>query len=219
MICRVLALSLVLVFVACTGGDGTAPGSNGKRLQPWAANPDYYAWDGSEPVLLAGAGVNVFLRDDADRLINEIQAAGGNLLTVVLRPGQERPQPFHRDPATERYDLKHPNPAYWAGLTELLNAARAGNMAVHLNGYGGQHYLAAPDQAFQQVFNQRVVATVEPFKDIVIYGSSPYRKPRYGIDAEAFPSLRTPTARFNALALSGEGLIEYARRPRPPVFV
>ncbi len=91
------------------------------RIRPYANNPRYWQYKG-EPVLLVGASAtdHIFLLDDLEAHLDEIQAVGVNYVrnTMSQREGQDlKPHKLLPD---GKFDLDQWNDEYWRRFQDML---------------------------------------------------------------------------------------------------
>ena len=104
-----------------------------ERIQPYAGNPRYWAYQG-QPVVLLGASDedNLFQMRGLEEHLRRLAAAGGNYVrnTMSARdPGNV--QPFARR-SDGRYDLERWNEEYWRRFEKLLRVARRHGIIVQI---------------------------------------------------------------------------------------
>ncbi len=97
--------------------------ANPDRIQPYAANPRYWQYNG-QPVLLLGGTIKdcLFQIPDLEAHLDLLQSVGGNYVRNTMSDrrvyGYEVPA-FHQA-ADGLYDLNRWNPTYWQRFADLL---------------------------------------------------------------------------------------------------
>ncbi|VAW61137.1 Cell division protein FtsI [Peptidoglycan synthetase] [hydrothermal vent metagenome] len=133
------------VNLAGRGADGS--GGSQASLRPYSDNNYYWEYKG-EPVLLLGAfngAHNVFLRPDVDdpsadlaTEMDEMLAAGGNVIRVVFDPGAAVRRGFgasHQTTTDGQFDLNKftsGSDSYWGEFETLLVEAQSRDIIVQL---------------------------------------------------------------------------------------
>lgn len=120
MIYRYLFLC-ILPFLGCSCLDqltSPTPPSGDQQLQISSEYPDYWSWDGKDPVLLLGAGgaTDAFLDPDYKQKLNILDNNGGNYVSIM----------FHLDLHESKED----------SLIAYLQAAEAKGIVVNLHIWG-----------------------------------------------------------------------------------
>ncbi len=87
---RLLLLPLIFLF-SCTDLAQQKALPTGFRLQPSLLYPDYWSWDGKDPILLLGAGgvPNAYMDPEFDRKLNILAENGGNFTTIQYDIGKQ----------------------------------------------------------------------------------------------------------------------------------
>lgn len=112
----------------------SGPSEGGCIVLPSVENAWYWQIDG-HPVMLLGANEtdHTFLMPGRAKYLQELQAAGGNLIRNTM--SQREPEPENRPHLClhdGRYDLSKWNPAYWDKLDSLLAECQTRKLVVAL---------------------------------------------------------------------------------------
>ena len=146
------------VLYAC--GPQPVGGREEQAILPWENDSSYFAWGGSEPVLLLGAGNDPFLKTNWRQILEDNHQAGGNYLECVLVGGSYTSRrPFAYDTAAATYLLDQPDSIYWRHLAELVETAADKGIVINLVGSDGRQYGAYDGRdstAFRTRFAQLV---------------------------------------------------------------
>ncbi|NKB68875.1 MAG: hypothetical protein GKR89_17555 [Candidatus Latescibacteria bacterium] len=128
-------IPLLALLTLLTTGIPPMAQTNSDRIQPDAANPRYWQYQG-RPVLLLGGTVKdcLFQIPDLEAHLDLLQQVGGNYIrnTMSDRPtdGYEIKAFHQRDDGL--YDLDQWNPAYWQRFADLLRWTAARDIVVQI---------------------------------------------------------------------------------------
>jgi len=119
---------LCLTILACSHTEDDSSPLLNEQIQPWADNPDYWAWGTTEPTLLLGLLVpgNEFLDPLFEQPLASLAAAGGNYLHLIISPLP------HQGLAPFLPNTSDLNPAYWERLEGLVAKAAKRKVVVQL---------------------------------------------------------------------------------------
>ncbi len=158
-------------LASCFNLEGESAGAR-KGIKEWAENPRYLAWEGTDPVLLLGAGTddNLFQQSDYAEELRQLQQAGGNFVRCNLhsRATTDR-QPFATLPGEEKLDPARPDSAYWNKVGELLRTARSRNLVVQMESWRGEaYYRQVSDTArFAAAFREQLSDQTKNFANLL----------------------------------------------------
>lgn len=114
-------LALPAVLSVCSPGIAQHERFGADRIQPYAANPYYWQYEG-EPVMLLGGTKddNLFQIPDLEAHLDLLASVGGNYIRNTMSSRDEgNVQPFVQRP-DGRYDLDQWNPEYWQRFENML---------------------------------------------------------------------------------------------------
>lgn len=103
------------------------------RIQPYAANPRYWQYEGAPVLLLGGSKTDhIFLLDDLEAHLDEMVAAGGNVVrcTMSQREGADLKPHKRLDDGT--YDLTQWNPDYWQRFETCLRLCKDRGIIIQI---------------------------------------------------------------------------------------
>ena len=145
--------------------------SERQTILTWRNDSTYYAWEGSKPVLLLGAGNDPFLKTNWRRILENNEQAGGNYLECVLVGASHASRrPFAYDTATAKYLLNRPDSIYWSHLAELIEASAEAKTVINLVGTDGQQYEAyhgLDSAAFRAKFAELVHQRTQGYNNLI----------------------------------------------------
>ena len=198
---------LLFTLSHCTGGSALNPGGHGKTILPWVENRRYLAWDGTEPVLLLGAGNDPFLKVNYERIIRENSQAGGNYIDCHLVGATAKSRgPFAYDQQRRAFALDAPDSVYWQNLTDIISTAASYNTVVNLTGSRGElypDYLGADSVAYRNRFAKLVDQAAGEARNVTELAA-----PRFTNTATDSPP-KTRQGWFADKLLSGQPAVEY----------
>jgi len=99
--------------------------TNDARIQPYAANPFYWQYNG-KPLLLLGGSVedNLYQIANIEEQLDLLASVGGNYVRCTMSCRDEGDLWWHeQNPATGLYDLHQPGAAHWEKFARFLQLA------------------------------------------------------------------------------------------------
>ena len=107
------------------------PKRNAMCIQPYAANPAYWQYDGKLTVLLGGSVEdNLFQIPDLEAELELLAASGGNYIRNTLSSRDEGNVWFFKQNADGKYDLNQYNDEYYKRLETMLELTYARGIIV-----------------------------------------------------------------------------------------
>jgi len=104
------------------------------RIQPYAANPFYWQYQG-EPVLLLGGSIedNLYQIDNVEAHLELLASVGGNYVRCTMSCRDEGDLWwFEQDPATGLYDLNSPGRGHWEKFARFVELAAARDIILQI---------------------------------------------------------------------------------------
>ena len=167
-----VASTLLFTPFSCTGGLAESSTELLPVLTPWASDSSYWAVDGTNPLLLLGAGIDPLFRNNYAEILKQTQRAGGNYAECTLRPdpfGNRRP--FVYDSLAGRFDLARVDSNYWTHVREVLSTAASEGIRINLLGGGGEFFSAygQPDSSqFRSAFTNESQRLTNAYSNLLL---------------------------------------------------
>lgn len=119
---RVLLMITVMTVLNTAGVSRlSAEDTNSNRIQPYKNNPRYWQYEGKPVMLLGGSKTDhIFLLDDLETHLDEIQAVGANYVRNTMSQREGKDLKPHKLLQNGKFDLDHWNKEYWKRFQNML---------------------------------------------------------------------------------------------------
>ena len=99
----------------------SAQEQNANRIKPYAKNPRYWQYEGKPVMLLGGSATDhIFLLDDLEAHLDEMQAVGANYVRCTMSQREGLDLKPHRRLPDGKFDLDAWNLDYWQRFENML---------------------------------------------------------------------------------------------------
>ena len=94
---------------------------NANRIKPYTKNPRYWQYEGKPVMLLGGSATDhIFLLDDLEAHLDEMQAVGANYVRCTMSQREGLDLKPHKRLPDGKFDLDEWNRNYWQRFEEML---------------------------------------------------------------------------------------------------
>jgi len=102
-------------------------------IKPYTQNPRYWQYKGQPVMLLGGSKTDhIFLLDDLDTHLDEMQSVGANYVRCTMSQREEIELKPHRLLPNGKFDLDQWNEEYWQRFQDMLDATAKRNIIVQI---------------------------------------------------------------------------------------